>query len=69
MTAATATVAATAAASVAATTAAMLGKRGRTADQYRPQNAGCQKKAPALDTHDCHLQLPVARRCATTSNL
>jgi len=52
----------TAAAAVAATTtpAVLRQHRGR-AHQYRPQNAGCQKKASALGTHNCRLPLPVAR--------
>jgi hypothetical protein len=59
---ATATVAAPATTTVAApATAAMrLRERGRGADQYRQQNAGRQKNAPTLGTHDCHLRLPVA---------
>src|SRR6202035_3257980 len=48
------------AATVASATAAVLGKRGCGADQDRPQNAGCEKKATALGTHDCHLPLRVA---------
>jgi hypothetical protein len=52
--------AAAAAATVASATAAVLGKRRCGADQDRPQNAGCEKKATALGTHDCHLPLRVA---------
>jgi len=41
-------------------TAAMLREGGRGADQYRRQNAGCQKNALGPSTHDSHLRLPVA---------
>jgi hypothetical protein len=58
MTAATATVTPTAATVTPAAT--MLRKRGRCPDQYRPQNAGREKQASALGTHDCHLPLPFA---------
>jgi hypothetical protein len=51
--AATTTVAAT-------TTATVLCQHRGCAHQYRPQNAGCQKKASALGTHNCRLPLPVA---------
>jgi hypothetical protein len=54
------TTAATTTTTVASATAAVLGKRRRGADQHRPQNAGCEKKATALGTHDCHLPLRVA---------
>jgi hypothetical protein len=40
--------------------AAMLRKRGRCRQQYRPQNAGREKQAFALGTHDCHLPLRFA---------
>jgi hypothetical protein len=56
----TAAAAAPAPAPVASATAAVLGKRRCGADQDRPQDAGCQKKATALGTHDCHLPLRVA---------
>src|SRR6266851_3682842 len=44
----------------ATATAAMLREGGRGADQYRRQNAGCQKNALGPSTHDSHLRLPVA---------
>jgi hypothetical protein len=60
VTAAAATVTATAAAVTATATAAVLREGGRGADQYRHQNAGCQKNALGPSTHDSHLRLPVA---------
>jgi hypothetical protein len=48
------------AATVAAATATVLRQCRRRADQYRPQNAGRQKQAFALGTHDCHLPFPFA---------
>jgi hypothetical protein len=45
---------------VAAAAPAMLRHCRRRADQDRPQNAGREKQASALGTHDCHLPLPLA---------
>ena len=39
-------------------TAVRLRPNGRNTYQQRTQNAGCQNKAPALGSHDCHLPLP-----------
>ena len=47
----------TATARVATAAAMRLRQHGCRAYQQRPQNAGCQNKAPALGTHDCHLPL------------
>jgi hypothetical protein len=59
--AATTVTAAAATPTVTATTAAaVLREGGRGADQYRRQNAGCQKNALGPSTHDSHLRLPVA---------
>jgi hypothetical protein len=55
MTAATGMAAATAATGMAPTTAAAVLCERRRASQDRPQNAGRQKKAFALNAHGCHL--------------
>jgi hypothetical protein len=47
-------------AGMASATAMRFRQYRRRAYQQRTQNAGCQNKAPALGTHDCHLPLPVA---------
>ncbi|HWY96102.1 MAG TPA: hypothetical protein VNX69_12955, partial [Steroidobacteraceae bacterium] len=61
VTAPSATVAAAATATVAAAaTTAVLRESGRGAEQYRRQNAGCQKNALGPNTHDSHLRLRVA---------
>ena len=36
-------------------------RQHRRRNDHRPQNSGCQKKAPTLGTHDFHLQLPASR--------
>jgi hypothetical protein len=55
MTAATGMAAATAATGMATATAAAVLCERRRASQDRPQNAGRQKKAFALNAHGCHL--------------
>jgi hypothetical protein len=35
-------------------------RQHRRRNDHRPQNSGCQKKAPTLGTHDFHLQLPAS---------
>jgi hypothetical protein len=55
-----AAVTAAATATAVTATAAVLREGGRGADQYRRQNAGCQKNALGPNTHDSHLRLPVA---------
>jgi len=56
-----------AAAEVATTTATRMTsasapvlRQHRRCNDHRPQNSGCQKKAPTLGTHDFHLQLPAS---------
>jgi hypothetical protein len=45
------------AASMTSASAAVL-RQHRRRNDHRPQNSGCQKKAPTLGIHDYHLQLP-----------
>jgi hypothetical protein len=45
---------------VTSTSAPVL-RQHRRRNDHRPQNSGCQKKAPTLGTHDFHLQLPASR--------
>ena len=47
----------TTAASMTSASAAVL-RQYRCRNDHRPQNSGCQKKAPTLGIHDNHLQLP-----------
>jgi hypothetical protein len=47
----------TAAACMTSASAAVL-RQYRCRNDHRPQNSGCQKKAPTLGIHDNHLQLP-----------
>jgi hypothetical protein len=64
--AAAAEVATTTTTDVAPTTTRMASASAPVLRQYwrrndhRPQNSGCQKKAPTLGTHDFHLQLPAS---------
>jgi hypothetical protein len=49
---------AAAASMTSASAAAAVLRQHRCRNDHRPQNSGCQKKAPTLGIHDYHLQLP-----------
>jgi hypothetical protein len=60
VTAAAAEVAAATAAPMTSASAAAVLRQHRCSNDHRPQNSGCQKKAPTLGIHDFHLQLPAS---------